>query len=204
MLPDTGGTDGGSGRTDGGGGGTDSGTAGRDSGMSGGMCAARIAADDIPPLGAACLPRCMRSTLDRINMCSDNMCVDRALMNDTTPGIPWTINGMPAMQPLNCQTCVIFQQISCAHDVCPTETIALLACNPMMDADMCNGEGMALDRCLMDNQETFMTCAQREVTRCFATSSGFLPDFEARPIPTLPWSSIDHGFREMYARSRGL
>jgi hypothetical protein len=220
MLPD-GGRDGGTdsgpdGGTDSGpDGGTDSGPdGGTDSGPGpdsgpAGMCGATIRRDDIPPLSAACLPRCSRTTLERLMMCAawDMRCQIETLMMDTTPAIPWTINGMPAMQPLNCQTCFFFQQISCAHDVCPSETLAFLACNPMMDADMCNGELMMLDGCLTgttSNQMAFLMCVQREARRCFATSSMFLPDFESHRLPPIPWSAIDFEGIEFVRQILGL
>ena len=157
--------------------GSDSGTR-PDTGMMmmGGSCGSiMISASDWPALPAACTstPRCSAATVTALNMCpedDDGTCFNAAIEADTTTPATVTINGMA--QALDCGTCYSFQQLSCAFDSCPMETIAFVGCDQTMDADMCNGEVTAVNACIMANQMAFQTCAQAEIGRCFPAAGG--------------------------------
>ena len=203
----------------GGGGGTDAGTTTpRDAGTTGprdaggggggGGCAGTISSTAFTPLTAGCFPRCSAATAAALMACPDpdpmGMCLNTSLDGDTTPTIPFTLNGMPAMGPMDCSTCFGYQQLSCAFDSCPTQTFRYLSCNPMMMD--CASAVMALDACIMTNAMAFQTCAGARINQCFGTGggAGFLPEAEAQPVRTLPWSAINDVTRAEFARDLAL
>jgi hypothetical protein len=158
TLPDAAGTtDAGMTMTPDAGGGTDAGTAA--------TCAITLGAD-VPPLPSACLPRCSTATAQAAGMCADGECQQAAFEADTTPTVPFTVNGMP-QQPLDCASCINIQQLSCAHDSCPDETTAVLTCNPMTDSMQCMPQQMTLQTCLQANMSAFNSCAQALAGMCF-------------------------------------
>lgn len=207
MLSDSGAVDGsvpGPGSDAGASPGSDAGRPGPGSDAGGSSCATGAAGGtDLPPLAAGCTPRCSAATRMAFAMCTTGMCQEMALMADTTPAIPWTLNGMTPMMMLDCLQCVGYQQISCALDACPPEAMAFIACNPRVDADMCNGELMALNTCVGmggPGNAMFSMCAGREVVRCFASGGGAAPAEgsemgagagSALDQALIPWSELD-------------
>lgn len=178
--------------------GTDSGPPRMDSGGTPGSCVTGTTGTmDLLPLAAGCTPRCSMATLTAINACMDGACVQAALDGDTTPTIPWSVNGMMQGMPLDCGTCYGYQQLSCALDACPTETGAYLQCDPMTDADMCNGEVDAVNTCLQGpGMAVYNPCAMREIGRCFPGGGGTGADLgggagPAHEFDMIPWSSFD-------------
>jgi hypothetical protein len=129
-----------------------------------GTCSVSVGTD-VPPLPSVCIPRCATSTLDRFTACTTEECQRAAVESDTTPSTPLSINGNPLL--LDCSTCVDYQQLSCAHDVCPTEATALMTCDPETDPSECTPQQTALETCVLENQPAFLSCAETLVGACF-------------------------------------
>lgn len=162
----------------------DTGTPGpRDSGVSPGTCEANTMGE----LGAACFPRCTNATLGQVNSCAEqansmmwtamqyNECLDTAFAADATPGT--TLDG----SPFACADCYNYQTVLCYARTCPAEFNTFAMCRNAGMSD-CMAEQMALVDCLNANSTALNDCANSEVVRCFATSSGFLPDFSPRYV----------------------
>ncbi len=219
RRPDTD-SDGGSvaGRTDAGrgGGGTDAGTGGggtdaggggtRPDAGTGGGGAACMGANDATmwaPLNAACLPRCSAATSLAVSDCfGDDLCVREALAADTTPGVPWTLDGTLRPEPMDCGNCFDYQYFSCAHLVCRAETNALQStCSADSMGAACRAADMALTACLMVNDAGFGTCADMRIGACFAAGggAGFLPGAAPSSTPSMDtWLRAEH--RSRFAR----
>lgn len=162
----------------------DTGTAGRDTGPAATMCGpwGGLTATSISPVPASCMPRCSAATLNTINMCpmgDDGTCLFGALEADTTPSIAMTFD--TETLDLNCGFCFDLQRFHCFSQVCPSQASPYLVCNPMMDADMCMGEQMALVTCLdgiadgSAQETTLNECFNAQVGACFDAGGGFLP-----------------------------
>ncbi len=129
-------------------------------------CSVTLTTSDVPPLSGACLPRCSAATAQAVGGCTTAECQQAALAADTTPSIPFVVNGMND-GPLDCATCFGYHQMSCAHDVCPTETTAIMTCNPMTDAMACMPQQMALQTCIGANETAFQDCYSELAPLCF-------------------------------------
>ena len=149
--------------------------------MYGGITPTSIAA--VP---ASCTPRCANATLGAINACPTNdmgTCLFGALMADTTPSVSMPAGG--GAIDVDCGTCFDLNRFHCFSLVCSAQASPYLLCDSTMDPDMCMGEQMALNTCLMGIaagsparmmlDECFMT----EVTACFDTSGAFAPNAAA-------------------------
>ncbi len=120
---------------------------------------------DIPPLPSACVPRCTDSTFDRFVACTTEECHQMTLEADTSAPVSISINGV--IEDLDCSGCVNHQSTSCAHDVCPAQTNAIIACNAETDPTGCASQAAALQSCIMANSTDFQTCLQPLVSMCF-------------------------------------
>ncbi len=174
---------------------------GRDTGPPATMCGpwAGLTATSVSAVPASCMPRCSAATLNTINMCpamDDGTCLFGALMADTTAPISMTFEGASGtdMLDLDCGLCFDLQRFHCFSQVCPAEASPFLVCNPMMDADMCMGEQMALVSCLdgiaMDSAQemTLNECFNTQVGACFDAGGGILPG--ARELPDFARANI--------------
>jgi hypothetical protein len=154
------------------------------------------ASSDFPPLPSACLPRCTNATASAVNACADTACLQAALEADTTPSVPFIVNGMDQPGGLDCDGCFGYQQLSCAFDVCPAETAALLMC-----MSGCDAQNAALNTCIQANSTAFQSCFSSLGPMCFGATSSFLPDFSPRPaqLQPLEWDAISPATRAAFA-----
>jgi hypothetical protein len=150
------------------------------------MCSDWAGADmtGIAPIPASCTPRCTNATLGAVNTCQMMMdamarqaCQTAALEGDTTPTVD--MMGPGGVIPLDCATCFQFNQLHCLSVPCPTQIVAAVTCNRMMDPDMCMEEFDAADTCLAAltpaQEMAANTCLNTQLTACFDTSGAFAP-----------------------------
>jgi hypothetical protein len=128
-----------------------------------GGCTLAIATGNFGSLSAGCFTRCASATITALNACAqgDTACENAAFASDHTPTIAWTINGMAATMPLDCQGCYQLQVFHCASaNGCASQVDALLTCQNQTGTPDCTAQGNALDSCITTNTSAVNTCAQ--------------------------------------------
>jgi hypothetical protein len=143
-------------------------------GLWGGLTATNVAA--VPP---TCLPRCTNATLARAERCADADCLLAALDADTMPPASMEVAaGAVDSVQLDCGLCFTLQRYHCYSLVCPSESVAHLACDEVADADGCAGEAAALQGCLDSlapgsrEEELFNECFVPQADTCFDFMGG--------------------------------
>lgn len=131
----------------------------------------------LPPLPAACLPRCSSATAMAIDTCITSggtieqiaMCQQMAVENDTTPPTTLTIVGEETeTEQLNCSGCWEYALQHCLFASCGAELVGCLSCSEGCDPEMagCEAEETALNTCLTNNQDAIQACFDEQAGRC--------------------------------------
>jgi hypothetical protein len=139
---------------------------------------------DFFALPESCMPRCERATATCLNGCSgDTDCQDDCFAADHTPVVPLIVNGTTAPDPLDCETCVNVQFLSCVNESCPSELTAYFTCvqsgggggaadggsadgGSADGGPPCSAEIAALNACQSTNMAAVQSCAMTRETMC--------------------------------------
>lgn len=135
----------------------------------GGDCQLRVPVGSFGPLNAACLPRCSAATAAAYRACTDQACRNAAVEADTTPGIPYYIGSAPVTDPLDCASCVTYQEFHCFSLVCTSEVDAYVDhCIAGVSPELCDSSITSIDICLAS-----VTAAEMAtLDACFASADG--------------------------------
>ncbi len=121
----------------------------------------------LPPLPAACLPRCSSATVTCIMGCADGACQRACVDADTTAGT--TLNASGESIPLDCSGCWDWGIQHCVFVSCPSELAGCAGCADQCNPDTagCETEEAAIDSCITANQTAIQSCFNTQATRCF-------------------------------------
>lgn len=116
-------------------------------------CVLLVPLGSFGPLSSSCLPRCTAETAAAYRACDNQSCRNMATRSDTSPGLPYFIGRASVTPPLNCESCVGYQEFHCFS----------LACSAQVDS--------YVDNCIVGVDPFFCDAAVAMVDACLASLS---------------------------------
>ncbi len=136
----------------------------------GGDCVLRVPLGTFGPLTDACMPRCSAATAATYRACEAQSCRNAAVDADTVPGIEYFIGSARVRSPpMDCATCVGYQEFHCFSLVCTDEVDAYVDnCIAGVRPELCDSSIAAVDDCLARLTPT----EQSTVAACMESADG--------------------------------
>ncbi len=129
-----------------------------------GDCVLRVPLGSFGPLTSSCLPRCSASTAATYRACTNNRCRSDALRSDTTRGTSYFIGSARVTTPLDCVSCVSYQEFHCFSLVCTAQVDAYVHHCIATLSTQCDAAIAQVDRCLAllssTQQATLIECME--------------------------------------------
>jgi hypothetical protein len=121
----------------------------------------------LPPLPAACLPRCVEDTWTALVMCrtAEDPVACQNAATDADPTLGVIAEGAEVLGEIDCSVCLDWQTSSCIEDACRFEFLELTRCSNLRPGDPCTAENDRLVACVRADRD-FAACQRNRDFAC--------------------------------------